>query len=188
MKFHVPLFLSLAAPLLADVPETKVETGHERGDAGFKFEAILPPASNDAGTKAKFAVVSGTMDPNSGGFAVLNDGKIPTSNDEPKSNFFFSGKGGRLTVDLEKDTSIESVATYSWHNGGRSAQKYKLYAAAADAKEFDAAPAEGVDPATKGSVEIASVETPGRRGGQYGALVSAKQGGALGKYRHLLFD
>ncbi|HEY1121282.1 MAG TPA: hypothetical protein VGE67_06760, partial [Haloferula sp.] len=162
MKFHAPLFLSLAAPLLADVPETKVETGHSGKDAGFKFDAILPPASNDAATKAKFAIVSGTMDPNSGGLAALNDGKIPTSNDEPKSNFFFSGKGGRLTVDLEKDTSLESIASYSWHSGGRSAQKYKLYAAAADAKGFDAAPGEGVDPATKGWVEIATVETPAR--------------------------
>ena len=188
MKFSLPLFLSLAAPVLADVPEAKVETGHSRSDAGFKFEAILPPASNDAATKAKFAVVSGTMDPNSGGVAVLNDGKIPGGDDEPRSNFFFSGKGGRLTVDLEKDTNLESVATYSWHNGGRSAQHYKLYAAAADAKDFDAAPGEGVDPATKGWVEIASVETPARRAGQHGVLISAKKEGALGKYRHLLFD
>ncbi|MEK7951870.1 basic secretory protein-like protein [Luteolibacter soli] len=192
MKFSLPLFLSvsLVAPMLAEVPEAKVETGHSRGDEGFKFDAILPPATNDAGTKAKFAVVSGAVDPNSGGIAVLNDGKIPTSNDDPKNNFFFSGKGGRLTVDLGKDTDVESIATYSWHNGGRSAQHYKLYAAAADAKEFDAAPGEGVDPATKGWVEIASVETPVRRAGQNGVVISAKKEGAtsLGKYQHLLFD
>ncbi|MCW1886169.1 basic secretory family protein [Luteolibacter flavescens] len=185
MKFRPLILLPLAAaPLLADVPEAKVETGHSASDAGFKFDSILPPATNDAATGAKFTVVSGTMDPNSGGLAVLNDGKIPSGDDEPRANFFFAGQGGRLALDLGKDVDIASLATYSWHSGERSAQNYKLYAAAGDAK----APAAGEDPATVGWVEVATVQTPADRTGQHGVTISSKKEGALGKYRHLLFD
>ena len=50
------------------------------------------PAINDAGRKTTFKVVAGAADPNGATLEVLNDGKIPRGQDEPRSNFFQWGK------------------------------------------------------------------------------------------------
>ena len=45
--------------------------------------------------------MEGQADANGGGLAVLHDGKLPQSEDEPRNNFFFRAgtDGGRLLVD-----------------------------------------------------------------------------------------
>jgi hypothetical protein len=172
--------------------EAKVTTGFSAVGAGFKLDPVLPPAINDAAEKATFLLVDGTRDGNGGSLDVLHDGKVPAGDDVPGSNFFFAGgKGGRIAVDLGSVISVQSVATYSWHGGVRAPQVYKLYGADGTAKDFSAAPKTGTDPASCGWKLIASVDThpkQGEPGGQHAASITSAGTGALGDFRHLLFD
>lgn len=168
-----------------------VAKGHGREDAGFKLDPVPPPAINDAAAKAKFSIVDGEKDSNSPELAVLQDGKVPAGEDQPATNFFFSGDGGRIGVDLGELVSVQSVATYSWHRQSRGPQVYKLYAAAGTAKDFNAAPKRGTDPKSCGWELLAEVDTRpknGNGGGQHAAEISHKNRRPLGSYRHLLFD
>lgn len=187
--------LFACAALIATSPTllaaAEVSKGHGPSDAGFKLDPVLPPAINDAGAKAKFTVIDGEKDPNSPDLAVLQDGKVPAGEDQPSANFFFSGDGGRLGVDLGDVISVKSVATYSWHRQGRGPQVYKLYATDGKAKDFNPAPKRDTDPKTCGWTLVAEVDTRpknGNRGGQHAAEVSNKNRKPLGEFKHLLFD
>jgi hypothetical protein len=174
--------------------EIKVTSECNRGDdatAKFKFKKIPGPVGNDAASKAKFAIVDGNKDDNSGDLSVTHDGKLPTEEDQPDRNFFFAENedGGRLSIDLGKAIEIKQVNTYSWHPNTRGPQVYKLYAADGKEKDFSAEPKKDTDPAKCGWKLIASVDTRGKEenGGQYGVSI-ADSAGAIGKYRYLLFD
>jgi len=132
--------LFAASPALFAAAE--VTKGFGPSNAGFKLDPVLPPALDDAASKATFSIIDGQKDGVSADLAVLNDGKIPTGEDQPASNFFFANgsDGGRIGVDLGSVTSVRSIATYSWHNKGRGPQLYKLYGADGRAKNFDAVP------------------------------------------------
>src|SRR5881394_4053008 len=83
--------------------EVKVTADHNStGTSKFKFEHVPSPSKTDAGAKAKFSIVDGERDENGGGIEKLNDGGLPTEEDEPAENFFFNAgtEGGRLAVDL----------------------------------------------------------------------------------------
>src|SRR2546421_1277856 len=71
------------------------------GTAQFKFKTVPTPAKDDAGSKAKFVLVVGELDPNGAGFSALTDGLLPSNEDEPAANLFFNagGTGGRLPLD-----------------------------------------------------------------------------------------
>ena len=86
---------------------------------------------------------------------------MPTEEDEPAKNFFFraGSNGGRIGIDLGRVVSIKSVCTYSWHDGTRADQVYRLYAASGHAKAFNATPRRGTDPETCGWQLIARVDT-----------------------------
>ncbi|WP_052574134.1 basic secretory protein-like protein [Haloferula sp. BvORR071] len=170
-----------------------VTKGHGQADAEFKLDTIAPPATNDAATKATFTLVDGEKDRGSAELSVLNDGKVPTGDDQPRANFFFTqgSQGGRIAVDLGEETPIKSVDTYSWHNGSRGPQVYKLYAASGKAKDFNAAPKRDTDPKSVGWDLVAEVDTrvkDGNGGGQHAAEVTNQGGKVLGDYRYLLFD
>ncbi|HEY1121369.1 MAG TPA: basic secretory protein-like protein [Haloferula sp.] len=191
-----PAILTFAA-LLAAAPTlfaaAEVTKGFGPSNAGFKLDPVLPPALDDVASKATFSIIDGQKDGASADLAVLNDGKIPQTEDQPAANFFFANgsDGGRIGVDLGSVASIRSIATYSWHNKGRGPQLYKLYAADGRAKNFDAAPKKGTDPKTVGWVPLAEVDTrptTGDGGGQHAAEVSNKNRRPLGSYRYLLFD
>lgn len=183
--------VSLAAA--ADAPPAgaaEVKIGYSDRDAGFSPEGVAAPAMNDAGAKAVFKLVAGTRDANGGDLTVLNDGKLPASEDSPRSNFFLAPgtDGGRLSVDLGKVTDVESVATYSWHQAERAPQVYKLYAADGKAAGFNGAPELTVDPAGCGWTLLATVDTrrkEGAQGGQHAVSIARKEG--LGKFQYLLF-
>lgn len=158
----------------------------------FRFKHVPSPSADDAATKAEFTIVAGQADPNCGGLAKLNDGKLPRDGDDRAENFFFGAgtPGGRLAVDLHRVLRIKQVNTYSWHAGTRGAQVYKLYAGDGTAAGFSRAPKSGTDLAKHGWKLIASVDTRPAGGyldGQYGVSISDSDG-ALGKYRYLLFD
>jgi hypothetical protein len=186
--------LVLLAGLTAQA-EVKVSVERNRdADATpkFKFKKIPGPASDNAASKAKFTLVDGTRDGNSGELEVLNDGKLPTEEDEPSANFFFTEgeDGGRLSIDLAKVIEVKQVNTYSWHPNTRGPQVYKLYAADGSAAGFNAEPKKDTDPTKCGWKLVATVDTRspnGEPGGQYGVSIS-DSAGAIGKYRYLLFD
>jgi hypothetical protein len=157
----------------------------------FKFKNVPSPVKDDAAATAKFTMIDGLADAGSAELAVLVDGRMPTDEDEPGANFFFSAgsSGGRFRMDLGRSIDIAQVNSYSWHPNSRGPQLYKLYAAD-DHESLDLNPKRGVDPATRGWKFIATVSTlpsQGEDGGQYGVSVRDSSG-SLGTYRYLLFD
>ncbi|MEO5916338.1 MAG: basic secretory protein-like protein [Luteolibacter sp.] len=182
------ILLPLASGLAAlQAAPAKVSIGSSSEDTAFETKTTPPPASNDAATGATFKVIAGTPDPNSAPLAALNDGKIPRSDDEPSSNFFFSG-GGRILVDLGKAVDVATIASYSWHSGSRSGQFYQVYAADGTAKDFVPEPGAGVDPEKSGWNLIAKVDTTANKPGQHAASISPDSGKSLGNFRYVLFD
>lgn len=154
----------------------------------FAFRNVPPPAPDDAGSRAKLALVDGVIDPGSGDLAALIDGSKPGDEDDPGANFFFSAStwGGRVRMDLGSVIDIAQVNTYSWHPGSRGPQLYKLYVSDGSDPAFNPAPKRGVDPVTCGWRFVATVNTipdRGSDGGQYGVSVDG-----IGSYRYLLFD
>jgi hypothetical protein len=158
----------------------------------FKFKNVPSPATNDAAAKAKFTIVSGEADNNSGDISVLNDGNLPDEENEPDANFFFASdsQGGRIQVDLGRVIAIKQVNSYSWHPNTRGPQVYKLYASDGKADGFNDKPDNSVNPEKAGWKLIAKVDTRPKNeagGGQYGVSISDSDG-TIGKYRYLLFD
>ena len=174
----------------------QVVVGHNANEAavpGFKFKNIPSPNANNAARSARFAVVDGTVDDNSGGLDTLHDGRLPDEADQPAENFFFRAgtDGGRLEVDLGRVINLRAVNTYSWHPSSRGPQVYNLYASDGTGKDFNATPPNGTVPESCGWKFIAKVDTrskdPGVDGGQYGVSISDPDG-ALGKFRYLLLE
>jgi len=198
MKPHRNALLATALILLASLTagaEVQVLIDHNsEGNPQFKFNTVPGPVRHDAADRAnaRFTIIDGERDPNGGNLSALNDGRLPADDDEPANNFFFAAGGddGRLKVDLIGNIEIKQVNTYSWHNGRRAPQVYDLYAADGSASGFNAEPKRGTDPETCGWKLLAKVDTRtkfGIAGGQYGVSISDTSG-ALGRYRHLLFD
>lgn len=175
--------------------EVKVVVNHNENDSAtseFKFKEVPHPAKDDAGAKAKVTIVDGEQDPNGGDVDKLNDGKLPSEEDEPAENFFFTqnADGGRLLFDLKEPIEIKEVNTYSWHPNTRGPQVYNLYAADGKAADFKDEPKKGTDPEKAGWKLITKVDNrpkEGTGGGQYGVSISDSSG-SLGKFRYLLFD
>ena len=172
--------------------QIKVETGHSPYGLGYTFQSVPAPANNDAATDAKFRIVDGVRDPNGGDLAVLHDGRVPSNDDQPSGNFFFSAgtDGGRIQIDLGKVISVKQVASYSWHAGARGPQVYKLYATEGTDKDLQLAPKKGTDPVTCGWKFLGDVDTRSKGddvGGQYGVVIT-NRGDSIGRFRYLLFD
>jgi hypothetical protein len=188
------VFLVAAAAANADVKTTVERNQDEKATPDFKFKAVPSPAKDNAARKAKVKIVDGENDENGGGLTQINDGKLPSEQDQPESNFFFaqSADGGRLQLDLGKAIEIKQVNTYSWHPNTRGPQVYKLYASDGSAKGFEAGPKRGTDPEKAGWKLIATVDTRPKdkddQGGQYGVSTADTDGKAIGKYQYLLFD
>jgi hypothetical protein len=158
----------------------------------FKFKNVPSPVKNDAAATAKLTLIGGEIDGGSAELHALVDGRLPTDEDDPGANVFFSAgsSGGRFRMDLGKVIDIAQVNSYSWHPNSRGPQLYKLYAAEGSETNLDLNPKRGMDPATRGWTFIATVNTlpqQGEDGGQYGASVTDASG-SLGNYRYLLFD
>jgi hypothetical protein len=181
-----------AAPCNAGIEIVTDRNGIESGTFDFKFRNAPQPSCNDAATKATFTIVQGRRDRNGGNPDKLNDGKVPTEEDQPSENFFFNAgtEGGRLLIDLGDSIEIKQINTYSWHPGTRGPQLYKLYASNGKAEGFNQQPKDRTDPQTCGWKLIAAVDTrpkEGAGGGQYAVSISDSNG-TIGEYRYLLFD
>jgi hypothetical protein len=199
MRFSKSLIVgALLFRLTGVVAEAAVKVVIERNDEvgasdGWEFKVVPSPVKNDAASQATFTLVDGRRDANAGDLSVLNDGKVPTNQDQPRGNFFFDQgqDGGRLALDLGKAIDVKQVNVYSWHPNTRGPQVYRLYAADGSARDFAAQPRKGTDPVKGGWEPIAAVDTrPKDRegGGQYGVSIASTSGLTIGKYRYLLFD
>ena len=200
MKFPLPLrLLALAsacafivAPAHADPKVTVDYNSSDDASSEFAFKTVPRPSATDAATKARFILLDGNQDANSGGLARLHDGKLPDNEDAADANFFFepNSDGGLILVDLESTIAIRQINSYSWHTDTRAPQIYKVWGADGTAKNFNVLPKKGTPLADSGWTLIASVDTTatyGKKGGQYGVTI-ANPGADLGKYRYLLFD
>lgn len=181
--------------ILAGHAQVKVSVDYNGGGnaaSSFKFSNVPAPAKDDAGAKAKWLLIVGELDPNGADFTALTDGVLPTNQDQPSANLFFSAgsTGGRFRMDLGSVMEISQVNTYSWHANARGPQVYLLYAGDEANPRFNTDPKAYVDPTTAGWKLLAIVDTRqkyGTMGGQYGVSVTDSTG-TLGKYQYLLFD
>jgi hypothetical protein len=195
MKF--PLFSFGIVSCFASLAfaEVKVVTEHRDNEAaapGFKFSKLPSPLRGDAAAKATFSIAAGERDPNSGEVARLNDGALPSSADQPASNFFFRAgtDGGRIVADLGSIIDIKQINTYSWHREARGPQVYRMFVSEGTEAGFDPQPKREVEPAKAGWKLAATVDTRtgGKAlGGQYGVAIISDSG-SIGKARYVLFD
>src|SRR5690242_1381528 len=150
----------------AEIKPVVDHNANEQAKPEFKFEHVPSPSKDDAATKAKFSIVDGERDPNGADVDALNDGKLPTEEDQPAANFFFNAgtEGGRLLLDLGDVLEVKQVNTYSWHPNTRGPQLYKLYAADGKGDGFKQNPKKDTDPATAGWKLIASIDTRPKEG------------------------
>src|SRR5580704_17827569 len=82
---------ALTACATAARAEITVVTGHNSGEdatSAFHFRHVPSPAKT--GAARKFTIVDGEMDGNGGDVEKLNDGRVPTEEDQPEENFFFN--------------------------------------------------------------------------------------------------
>lgn len=140
---------------------------------------------------AQFSMVDGEPGQLSGGLAVLNDGQLADSDDDPARNFFFSygSLEGRFRMDLADPTVIGQINIYSRHHSDRAPQIFTVYGTDGQSAGFNPRPAIGVDPAACGWTKIADIDTrpaSGPVGGQYAVSLAGNRG-AIGRFSHLLF-
>ncbi len=176
--------------------QTKITIDHNIGaaiNAEFKFKSVPSPSRTDAATNARVLIVDGEADGNSAGVNAQIDGVLPTSDDQPRRNFFFAaGSGGaRILFDLKRVIDIAQINSYSWHPGSRAPQVYLIWASDGSSPNFNDAPKANVDPRSCGWKILATVDTRSndedKDGGQWGVSIS-DAGGSLGRFRYLLFD
>ena len=182
MKSKATLSLGLLSSAL--FAEIKTTTEQQIFGSGFTFKDIPAPATNDFGTKATWKIISGEIDQNSGGLAALHDGKVPSSDDAPRENFFFAAgsDGGLVHVDLKNSVALKRITTYSRHFQNRGPQVFDLYASGSEEPPKDA-----TDLKNENWVKLASIDTrkPNRSmGGRHAACLT----GNIGRFRHLVFD
>src|SRR5215471_3080962 len=147
--------LALTLSTTAARAEVRVVVEHNENQQAtptFKFKQVPPPSRTDDATKAKFSIVDGLKDDNSGELDKLHDGKLPTEEDQPAENFFFDAgtEGGRVLVDLGSVISIRQINTYSWHPRDRGPQLYNLYGSDGKADGFNPRPKKATKPDTCG--------------------------------------
>jgi hypothetical protein len=183
MKQPIISLLVTASMMVLTSFDATISIDHNANNAAnreFKFKNISSPLKDDAATKYGADLIA------------VNDGVLPSDQDEPAKNFFFNAgtTGGRFRFDFGRVIDVAQVNSYSWHPSARAPQVYNLYGSDGLDPKFNPDPSRKINPVTVGWTLIASVNTTtqsGSEGGQYGVSISNPNGG-LGKYRHLMFD
>lgn len=172
--------------------EVKIQSEQLDAGNGFAFTEIVRPALNDAGAKATWKLIDGERDRNGAALTAVHDGRVPSGDDEPRSNFFFSAgsDGGRIQADLGSNISVMRISTYSRHAGDRGPQVYSIYGSTGEDANFNAEPKRVTLLEDCGWTKIANVDTrprSGDSGGIHGVSIT-DTAGLVGNYRFLLFD
>ena len=179
---------------------TRIESGD--GTAAFRFPTIEPPSAVDHADQSQgLAVLScrrGELNGRSGPLDVLRDGKGQSRADAPEESLFFrTDEAGLLLLDLGTALPITRINTYSWHqdhgsdtNRIRATQKFYLYGSAEAAPPGTNGPLAEQGWVLLGRVntdEFFNVSQPRTRPEQQATSIAAPRG-AIGTYRHLLWD
>ncbi len=156
------LFSSISAFGRVGVAETLVTidaNSRETAKPSFRFDRVHSVSNHDAGNIATVRIVGGRPDQSSGKVSALNDGLMPSNEDDPKANFFFAGGSrGRVLFDFGKPIELREINSYSWHSSQRAPQVYTLYTAvSADAEKQTTGTVEQLTAA--GWRELANVDT-----------------------------
>jgi hypothetical protein len=188
LKSHGARFPNFSRPI-SGLTVVAERIPNEQATAGYNFSKVPKPSATDAATFAQFSLITSGPEWR---LSNLHDGRAASGADSPDESFFFNdgNVGGRFMVDLNQDTDIAQINTYSWHNGSRGPQLYKLYARDSAAGNFDRVALAVGDPADQGWKYLASVDTRPKGndlGGQYGVSIMSSRG-SIGHYRYLLFD
>ena len=106
MSTQTTLLLITALLFLATPLDPRVEFEHNSNRTAtrnFTFANIPSPSKTDAATKATLTMIDGVIDGGSGELSALNDGLLPTNDDDPGANLYFraSSMGGRFRMDFE---------------------------------------------------------------------------------------
>src|SRR5215471_3451740 len=177
LSFAIIIFSLLQLTANAQV---KISIDHNTGPSinpEFKFKSVPSPSRNDAATNARVLIVDGEADGNSAGVQALVDGVLPTSDDQPRRNFFIApGSGGaRILMDLGRTIEIAQINSYSWHPGERAPQFYRVWVSDGTAPNFNEVPKASVDPRSCGWKVLATVDTRSddetKDGGQWGVSI-----------------
>jgi hypothetical protein len=190
--FTIAALLMLTFTVNAQVKVTSDHNPNATATSAFKFKNVPSPAKDDAAAKAKLLLIEGQADGNAADLGALTDGALPTEEDQPAANFFWSAGtgGGRFQMDLGSVIEIAQVNTYSWHPNTRGPQVYRLWASDGADAGFNPAPKTNIDLSKSGWKLITVVDTrskDGDDGGQFGVSITDARG-SLGKFRYLLFD
>jgi hypothetical protein len=158
----------------------------------FRFKHVPSPVKDNAASGATLKLIVGQASGNGAGLKALTDGVLPSDEDDPNANFFFTdgSDGGRFLLDIGRSIEVAQVNTYSWHTDSRGPQVYNLFMSDGTDPNFNPEPDAHTDPAARGWKLIATVDTrlnPDDDGGEYGVSISDASG-SLGKYRYFLFD
>lgn len=178
-------------PRVWAVPAVQIVVEHaESVDEANQFPTIAPASGSDAGNLATFRLIAGSPDHNSAAIEVLSDGQLPTSSDEPRSNFFLAGTGpARLLIELPQPRAIEQIRTYSRHPRGRGPQRYSVYIRESDQQASPQQLELGPEADDSGWQLLAEVDT--RSAGHSRATTAvairpAESAVTLGTHRYLL--
>lgn len=157
--------------------------------------AMGPPSSADdadrsRNTNAVFQYVPDYGKPHADAGALglelprLNDGKCAATGDDPANSTWFDTKGrSRILLDLGRTLEVARINVFSWHSGALSPQRYTLWAS-----EAEVAPSATSTNLSQDWRLLARVDTfPLGEGGKHGSSIDSTTG-ALGRYRHLLFE
>ena len=185
------ILLAFGCVAVSAFAEPRVNMASSPAANNFGFSQLPRPSNNDDATGITMTLVDGTRDGNGAQLDVLTDGRIPKSDDDPRSCFFFvpNTDGGRIMLDLGSARRIAQINTYSWHNSERSPQVYEVYGSDGQGARFDPAPKRPQNPAEVGWRPIAKVDTRTKEmvNGQQIVSVTDTRG-ELGNFRYLLFD
>jgi hypothetical protein len=196
MRSILTLAAAMLMPTMILQAQTKITIDHNTGpliNPEFRFNSVPSPSKNDAAANARVLMVDGEADGNSAGVTALVDGVLPTSDDQPRRNFFVTaGSGGaRVLIDLGHGVDVAQINSYSWHPGSRGPQVYRVWAGDDSAANFNESPKANVDPRGCGWKVVATVDTRSndetKDGGQWGVSINDATG-SLGRFRFLLFD
>jgi hypothetical protein len=174
--------------------KTQISVQHVPPESAQEFHFIKATAESKAelGSIAKFRIIEGEIDSNSGGLRKLHDHRLPSQEDQPDENFFFNAgvDGGRILVDLQKDTPVSQIVTYSWHPGSRAPQVYRVYGIPGKNHGKDDLDKNSEWKVAEDWVLIGTVDTRKEHqnaGGQYSVSL-IDPSGTLGTFRFLSFD
>lgn len=199
MKKIVFTGFSLFVLLSSIFAQNVVKTEHIQ--SGWNFSTIMRPSKSDAAHNASVKVADNEPIASCLSADGLHNGVLPRECRLLRDFFCFTNKnakGGKIVVDLGKNTPISMINSYSAHgpvggttwceefDGSRGPQVYVLYGSTAENPETS-------DLSTSEWVKIAQVDTRPVRAdeswvGQYGVNVTSANGGLLGNFRWIVWD